>query len=646
MGVEYAQRRHLPTSTIKDRLPRFALPLALVVVLAMLGVPVHATISSGQADLIWGQPDFHADLCNAKTPTASVLCGPMAAAVDTHGNLWVADMRDSRVLMYPADPATGRPSATPTKVFGQHGSFTTNGCNQPVGEASHDGAVASATDLCHPYGIAVDTHGTVYVADTENNRVLAFFDAADKPADAAADFVLGQPNFASSVANWLPPGASATAACPTPSPASPCTLSNPEGVSVDAQGDVLVTDSWNNRVLLWRAATLAGPTNCTVQCAIPASVVWGQGGSFATNGANGANSSACIISVTSASSLACPTDAIMSSQGDLVVADSWNNRVLEYDHASTARTQAATLVYGQQGSFASSASNLGGPNPASLHAPSGLAFDPYGNLWVADTDNSRVLEFPPPHGADASHSTTAITTLGPGLCTGAAMSASSLCDPASIAFDGSGTMYVADPTADRVLGYLGSGTPPTANVPTATPPSTPTPHPTATPVVQPPQPHLRIVFLHVQHASGYPLHGAIPSGTTLRVVVRVVFASAEHPRPTASIRLQQGAKVLLRRTLGLVSLGHGTARFQTSFPVRAMHPGKVHLIVQSVVGTMVATKSAWFTVRPRHPEARKHTRRVSSAAPRPTCIPREGDDDNDDHGKPAASWDYDGCPRP
>src|SRR5437588_229917 len=83
---------------------------------------VHAAGSNSPV-AVWGQPDFVSGTC--RSATTRTLCGPAQVARDHAGNLWVADLANNRVVMYPPG------SSIATKVFGQYGSFTTSGCNQP-----------------------------------------------------------------------------------------------------------------------------------------------------------------------------------------------------------------------------------------------------------------------------------------------------------------------------------------------------------------------------------------------------------------------------------------------------------------------------------------------------------------------------------
>jgi sugar lactone lactonase YvrE len=578
----------------------------------------HATIASNRADFVWGQPDFHADICKEKSPSPSSLCGAMDSVIDTNGNLWVADMRNNRVLMYPPNPATGQPSSTPSKVFGQYGSFTTNGCDQAAPGQPAYLALTTAEDLCHPYGVAIDNHGTLYVADSGNNRVLVYFDATNKSDNPAADLVLGQSTFTSSAPNWTPAGGSAPYACPTPNPASACTLNDPRGVSIDSQGDVLVTDSENNRVLLWSASTLANvsPNRCQVGCFIPASMVWGQGGSFSTNGANGMASPSCLLDAASATSLACPTQAIMAPNGNLFIADSWNNRVLEFDHALQTESQAATMVYGQRGSFTSNPIDVGPLSDSSLHSPSGMGFDPQGHLWVADTYDGRVLEFPSPDSSAPSASTTAIWVIGPSdftstpSCRADSMDATTMCDPNSVAFDSHGNAFVADSTADRVTEYLGAGgtspgTGATAPTSTATPAATSTsivvPGPSATPTSVTAAPELQITRYSVTRANGRPIGTSVVAGTALLVRAQVAFISDGQSQPRALLTFQRNTHKIVRRLLKPTSvlLGGRVAVFRSTLVVRVKEAGRGKVTLAASLGTIKASRSVVFAIRMR-----------------------------------------------
>src|SRR4051794_2077511 len=108
----------------------------IVAGLALL-LPAAAAHGSGSvgddsADAVWGQTDMISSGTCPASPSAITLCNPSQSAVDSAGNLWVAELGNNRILMY----APG--SATAVKVLGQ-GSFTTR--------LSNNGGATSATGL-------------------------------------------------------------------------------------------------------------------------------------------------------------------------------------------------------------------------------------------------------------------------------------------------------------------------------------------------------------------------------------------------------------------------------------------------------------------------------------------------------------------
>jgi|SRR5579859_5413042 len=96
----------------------------------------------------------------------------------------------------------------------------------------------------------------------------------------------------------------------------------------------------------------------------------------------------------SAASLDEASGVALDRQGNLYVADEFNNRVLEYD-APLSSSMAASRVFGQP-SFITNTVNNGGLSAASLNSPSRVAVDAQGHLYVADSGNNRVLEYDAP----------------------------------------------------------------------------------------------------------------------------------------------------------------------------------------------------------------------------------------------------------
>ncbi len=143
--------------------------------------------------------------------------------------------------------------------------------------------------------------------------------------------------------------------------------------------------------------------------------------------------------------------------GDLYVADEMDNRVVFYRGGVTADNWAGSAVYGQAGSFTS---NLAGYGRSQLDGPAGMAVDTTGDLWVADSQNDRAVEYAPP--------STSGSTDGPIQVIGRPVGYSSanhvpvpnrpsrdiLWDTRSLALDPSGNhLYVTDRGDNRVLRY-------------------------------------------------------------------------------------------------------------------------------------------------------------------------------------------------
>lgn len=166
--------------------------LAAIAAAAALSIAASAVFSaSGDStgDRVYGHNgSFTNWQCNSTAAgglNAKSLCTPYDLAWESKGSvdrIFVADYGNHRVLRYDGT------STTAVQVFGQGGSFTANTCN--------NGGI-SATSLCGPYSVALDSAGNMYVAEVANNRVLEFDDPLGTcgTCDTTADRVFGQPNF-------------------------------------------------------------------------------------------------------------------------------------------------------------------------------------------------------------------------------------------------------------------------------------------------------------------------------------------------------------------------------------------------------------------------------------------------------------------
>ena len=341
----------------------------------VLGYLDAATFANGaSADLVVGQADF---VSSGAGLTAGNLANPQGAAVDASGNLYVSDFNNNRVLEYDdpfaacqSFPCVARPAHL---VFGQDG-FTAGACNR--------GGAASADTLCNPQGLALDADGNLYVADQNNSRVLEY--NLPLSTDTTADLVIGQADFQSNVCNFVP---------------SDNNLCDPHAVALDAAGNLYVADSGNDRVLEYKAPlstdmaaafVIGEPNFQSAVCAGP------------------------MRSAVSAKTLCAPFDLAVDGAGNLYVADLPSSRVLEYNAAIATGNQTADVVFGQNGKFNSDIcfnGTHGHPVSAEgLCMPAAIALDAAADLYVADTNNNRVLEYDQPISQVASPTPSASPT--------------------------------------------------------------------------------------------------------------------------------------------------------------------------------------------------------------------------------------------
>ncbi|MEO7649015.1 MAG: hypothetical protein ABIZ80_00980, partial [Bryobacteraceae bacterium] len=431
-----------------------------------------------EADIVVGQADFTSASPNRGTAiSASGLDTPIGLAFDAQNNLFVADFNNTRVLKFSGPVG---PTAVASTVFGQ-ASFTTRGVPPQATDSSLGG----------PTGVAMDSLGNLYVTVPLDNRIVVF-SAASASGTASKDYI-GQPNSTSTLAN--------ANAFPQ---ASAATLSGPSDVKTTPDGTIYTADSGNNRVLAFpsaRAKTASqvwgqpdffsnganqikpGSINAPFRIAVdysqepfalyvsdtnnhrilawkdasrfhtgdPADFVVGQPG-FNTAFANVDTRGSASPSPTSLSS---PRGIGLDGAGNLYVADGENNRVLRFPRPvdQTGRIT-PDLVIGQADFVSATSAAV---NASTLRSPSGLAIGPEGNLFISDSGNNRVLEFP-------RDGRTAIRVYGqPGFTSGSApssVSAQTLTVPRGLYADGASTLYVADSGANRVLIFPNTGSAP------------------------------------------------------------------------------------------------------------------------------------------------------------------------------------------
>jgi len=358
---------------------------------------------SPAADRVVGTGTFHT--AGTGAATASGILSPRGIAIDpTSGKLFVADLGHHRILRFP-DAATLASGADAEAVIGQ-----VNFSGEFPG--------TSATKFRSPYGVHVDGSGRLWVADSGNSRVLMFQNASTLGNGAAADLVLGKPDF--------------TTFSSMPGPPSALKMDIPRAVFVDAADNLWVVDLGFSRVL--KFAAVSGLAN-----GAPATTVLGQP-NFTTAGI-----------YPGGAGMRVPQGVTVDGSGRLWVADTYNHRILRFDNAaSLGNGAAASAVLGQ----ANLTSGASGATARNLAYPYDVKTDLSGTLYVSDGENHRVLLFQT--AASKANGAAADGVIGqPDFTTNTAGTTDQNLNATEIglASDGAGHLWITDPGNNRVLRF-------------------------------------------------------------------------------------------------------------------------------------------------------------------------------------------------
>jgi sugar lactone lactonase YvrE len=310
--------------------------------------------------------------------TSAQLSAPQGVAVDSSGNLYIADNISFDGVIRKVS------NGIITTVAGG-GSYSANlGDNGP----------ATSAYLSRTYGVAVDSSGNLYIADTYDNRIR---------------------EVAGGVITTIAGTGGAQGFSGDNGPATTAELSLPFGVAVDVSGNIYVADTVNGRIRR-----------------ITNGIITTVAGGGATLGDNGPATSA---------NLGLPVAIAIDLAGDIFVAEDGfpgpgSNRV---------RKVSAGVIT----TVAGGGSSLGDNGPATggqFFLPEAVSVDSEGDLYIADTYNQLVRKV----------SNGVITTVaGGGSSTGdnVAATAAILNGPQSLAVDANGNLYFADGT---LIGTAGS----------------------------------------------------------------------------------------------------------------------------------------------------------------------------------------------
>ncbi len=304
--------------------------------------------------------------------TNSFMSQPNGLAVDTNGTIYFADSNNSRI-----------------RKIDTSGNITTVAGN---GSFSGAGSVATNTGLNFPYGIALDSAGNFYIADT-------FYQIIRKVTPSGAMSTVA--GMYSSPPGYGGDGLSATLA----------QLNQPNGVAVDKSGNIYIADTYNQRI---RKVTLSTGRISTIA---------GTG----TAGYSGDGASATSAKINN------PNAVCLDTNGNIYIADTGNHCIRKITNGIIS-TVAGNGTAGFSGDGGTAIST-------NLAFPTGIAADQFGNLYITDA-SQRVRK--------VAANGIMTTVAGNKLNDDASASNATLNVPAQVAQDADGNFYIADGANHRI----------------------------------------------------------------------------------------------------------------------------------------------------------------------------------------------------
>ncbi len=338
------------------------------------------------------------------TGGAALFCSPEGLALDSTGNIYVADTCNSAIRKV-------TPNAVVSTMAGGTG-------------AGYFDATGATALFSNPEGVAVDASGNVYVSDFGNTLIRMITPAGVVSTLAGGVF------------------SPTTTLAFSDGPVTTAKFYWPQGVAVDASGNVYFSDASHNRVRKISAMPYSYTVGGHVMGLASGStvVLQNNAGNNLTINANGLFTFATPLStaqaynVTVATQPAGPTCVVVNGTGGFTTGD-----------VLTINVNCA-LVSTYAGSGTAGLTNAATALASTFNKPSGVAIDATGNLYVADISNLVIRKITP---AGVVTTLAGSGTYGYVDATGTAASFS-FSGPTGIAVDAAGNVYVGD-TGNRVI---------------------------------------------------------------------------------------------------------------------------------------------------------------------------------------------------
>jgi len=337
------------------------------------------TIGAGHIDRIAGTPDSTGFSGDGGAATSAQLTFPGGVTLDGAGNIFIADTNNYVIR----------------EVSNSTGIIQTLAGNHTLG-FSGDGSPATTAELRRPGATAIDGSGNIYIADSYNSVIRVLNPGAQAVTVAGVTI---QPGAIERVAgSGIACAVPAPGGCGDGGPATSAQLNFPQGVFLDATGNIyiadtgiLATDNSAIRVVNPGAApiTIAGTT---IQPGAIATVA-GTLGSGGFSGDGGAPTSAQLFN---------PQSVALDTLGNIYIADTVNSAVRVVNTGAqalviggvTVQPNTIQTIAGTPPTACADSSSGCGDNGAAASAalkfPTGLSLDGAGDIFIADSSNSVV----------------------------------------------------------------------------------------------------------------------------------------------------------------------------------------------------------------------------------------------------------------
>jgi hypothetical protein len=286
-------------------------------------------------------------------------------------------------------------------------------------DAVVDGIPATEAELYLPSGITLDGAGNLYIADTLHFRIRMVCASSTSAILSGTSAACAGPGIITTIA-----GNTASGNTGNNGPASLATLNLPSAVALDGAGNLYIADTGNNVI---RMISAASGIITTV-----------AGGGSGCGGQTDNVGDGCLAT---SGKLNSPQGVTVDFGGNIFISDTANQRIRRVDAVTGIITTVAGDGFTNPDGSGGYSGDTHAATLAELNAPEAVAFDPAGNMYIADSANNVVREV---SAASGIISTFAGTGTAGYSGDGGKATAADLRVPSGVVVDPGGNIYIAD----------------------------------------------------------------------------------------------------------------------------------------------------------------------------------------------------------